>query len=242
LAVGLHSDVYSWDEVTGARAFVQWSNAHVTSLAFSSAQGKNSILAIGRISGSLTLWDPSEKLPRFEHKHLSSIACLAWKPKVTYRAGGLDKVVSEREKLCGFTEDLLLGDEAGTVHLIQVTWGNPKQKVEGIPDYEAKIQIIRRIVVHTQQICGLAWSPDGTMFASGGNDNAAFLFDIADIEGPRTSKGWLKYNLQDVFQGTPRHRWEHAAAVKAIAFCPWQRTLVATGIPPPLIFLSLDMN
>ncbi|KAA8911526.1 WD40-repeat-containing domain protein [Sphaerosporella brunnea] len=196
LAVGLNSDVYRWSETEGACAFVQWSNAHVTSLSFSSAQGKSNILAVGRISGSLTLWDPDEKVPRLEHKHASSVACLAWKPKVTYRVGGGHVPLSAMAENYGFTEDLL---------------------------------IVRRIVVHSQQICGLAWSPDGTMFASGGNDNVAFLFMTSDMEGPRDAAGFLKTTPQLVVHGGEKWRWEHGAAVKAIAFCPWQRTLVATG-------------
>ena len=32
-----------------------------------------------------------------------------------------------------------------------------------------------------------------------------------------------------VSNGRERHRWPHSAAVKAIAFCPWQRGLIATG-------------
>ena len=29
--------------------------------------------------------------------------------------------------------------------------------------------------------------------------------------------------------GSEKHRWRHAAAVKAIAFCPWREGLIATG-------------
>ena len=62
---------------------------------------------------------------------------------------------------------------------------------------------------HTQEICGLAWSPDGKMLASGGNDN---LVNVWDING-----------------GCLHRLTEHRAAVKAIAWCPWQSNLLATG-------------
>jgi meiosis-specific APC/C activator protein AMA1 len=32
-----------------------------------------------------------------------------------------------------------------------------------------------------------------------------------------------------IMEGGQRHKWAHSAAVKAIAFCPWQRGLLATG-------------
>jgi len=65
---------------------------------------------------------------------------------------------------------------------------------------------------HTQEICGLRWSPDGTQLASGGNDNLVCIWD------------------RDSSQGTPQHVFtEHTAAVKALAWSPHQRSLLATG-------------
>ena len=62
---------------------------------------------------------------------------------------------------------------------------------------------------HTQEVCGLRWSPDGKYLASGGNDN------IVNIWGPNGNQ------LQSLTQ--------HTAAVKALAWCPWQPSLLATG-------------
>ncbi|KNC80500.1 hypothetical protein SARC_07142 [Sphaeroforma arctica JP610] len=65
---------------------------------------------------------------------------------------------------------------------------------------------------HAQEVCGLAWSPDGTQLASGGNDNILNIWDInASTETPQ-------YQLTD-----------HQAAVKALAWCPWQSKLLASG-------------
>ncbi|ETS80919.1 hypothetical protein PFICI_08448 [Pestalotiopsis fici W106-1] len=41
--------------------------------------------------------------------------------------------------------------------------------------------LLARIQVHTQQICGLAWSCDGEQFATGGNDNLCCLFSVDKI-------------------------------------------------------------
>lgn len=129
-----------------------------------------------------------------------------------------------------------MGDELGNICLYAIRWGSAVQL--------ASMVLLRRVVVHTQQICGLAWSADGSMFATGGNDNAAFLFDTADIEGVRLADGRRREVPADqrVLEGSgsgggggggvEKHRWLHGAAVKAIAFCPWRRTLLATGIAP----------
>jgi cell division cycle protein 20 (cofactor of APC complex) len=69
---------------------------------------------------------------------------------------------------------------------------------------------------HTQEVCGLKWSPDGTMLASGGNDNLLCLWDNTVSAGARTVQ--------------PKHvMTDHQAAVKALAWCPWQRGLLASG-------------
>jgi cell division cycle protein 20 (cofactor of APC complex) len=64
---------------------------------------------------------------------------------------------------------------------------------------------------HQQEVCGLKWSPDGTQLASGGNDNMLYIWDQASANGP----------LHAIDQ--------HQAAVKALAWCPWQRNLLASG-------------
>ncbi|EPY51280.1 Cdc20/Fizzy family WD repeat protein [Schizosaccharomyces cryophilus OY26] len=64
--------------------------------------------------------------------------------------------------------------------------------------------------IHQEQVCGLEWNYDGTQFASGGNDNLVCVFDMNALD-------------------TPKHFWSHSAAVKALAFCPWQKSLLAIG-------------
>jgi len=64
--------------------------------------------------------------------------------------------------------------------------------------------------VHQQEVCGLKWSPDGTQLASGGNDNLLCVWELNSQE-PRL------------------RRAEHTAAVKALAWCPWQPSLLASG-------------
>jgi len=63
---------------------------------------------------------------------------------------------------------------------------------------------------HQGEVCGLKWSRDGTQLASGGNDN---ILNIWELDAGRPV-----FTMED-----------HQAAVKAIAWCPWQSHLLASG-------------
>jgi len=65
---------------------------------------------------------------------------------------------------------------------------------------------------HQQEVCGLKWSPDGTQLASGGNDNVCMIWDAS------LSTTSPKFTFT-----------ESQAAVKALAWCPWEKNLLATG-------------
>lgn len=227
LAVGLHTDVYNWTEANGARPFDHHgssSNAHVTSLAFSSFQGGRNILAIGRIDGRLSLWNPTEPSPRVELYHSAGVACLAWRPVVGRNPLRLDGVRGAVPLNGPPGEELLVGDEIGTVFYYRAEWEASARTVQAAPG--ASLSLMRRIIVHTQQICGLAWSCDGEQFVTGGNDNVAFLFALEDVVGV----GELAHvEPRAIDHDVAKYRWQHGAAVKAIAFCPWQNSLVATG-------------
>ena len=73
---------------------------------------------------------------------------------------------------------------------------------------------------HTQEVCGLKWSPSGTQLASGGNDNLLNIWDDRMLTAS-VSGGFTEQSL---------HRLDaHQAAVKALAWCPWQKNLLASG-------------
>jgi len=81
---------------------------------------------------------------------------------------------------------------------------------------------IATLAGHEQEVCGLSWSPDGSLLASGGNDNLLCLWDNASISGGGSSRA-----SQTV---APRYKLaEHQAAVKALAWCPFERNILATG-------------
>ncbi|KAI1815074.1 WD40 repeat-like protein [Poronia punctata] len=266
LAVGLGNLLYGWSEASGVTLLNSGvkDGSWLTSVAFSSEEGAKSILAFGRSNGSLSLMSLFDTLlPRFEAQQPAPVACLSWRPTVTLRQTqnphNLGKMVP--------TEDLL--------EVARDNWAG-------------SMTLMVRVRVHAQQICGLAWSPTGKEFATGGNDNLCCLFqtskvlEAADAELEETtpispSSSPQKTPLRASFSisrepvqtaspfcvsspsdgtvspcweekpscptyhamprnlvrqlpvGSEKHRWQHAAAVKAIAFCPWREGLVATG-------------
>jgi len=86
-----------------------------------------------------------------------------------------------------------------------------------IINHDVRVQnhIVGVMRQHTQEVCGLAWSPDGSYLATGANDNTLCIYDHA------TS---MSMNAQ------PRHiLTDHQAAVKALAWSPHERNLLASG-------------
>ncbi|KAF4125946.1 WD domain-containing protein [Geosmithia morbida] len=47
--------------------------------------------------------------------------------------------------------------------------------------WSGTLVLVAKISIHEQQICGIAWSQDGELFASGANDDLCCLFDISDV-------------------------------------------------------------
>eukprot|EP01114_Cavostelium_apophysatum_P007735 TRINITY_DN19909_c0_g1_i1.p1 TRINITY_DN19909_c0_g1~~TRINITY_DN19909_c0_g1_i1.p1 ORF type:complete len:424 (+),score=90.82 TRINITY_DN19909_c0_g1_i1:78-1274(+) len=70
--------------------------------------------------------------------------------------------------------------------------------------------VTARLTAHTAEVCGLKWSHDGSLLASGANDNIV--------------------NIWNATESTPKLSLaEHTSAVKALAWCPWQKDLLASG-------------
>ena len=84
---------------------------------------------------------------------------------------------------------------------------------------------------HQQEVCGMTWSPDGTTLASGGNDNMLCFWDSAmSGSGNRNSIGGSSHRELRAGSHTPRVVLrDHCAAVKALAWCPFNRNVLASG-------------
>lgn len=284
--MGLGHQVYLWSEGHGVD-YPPFPDLHpsnyVTSLSFSSEDGERSILAVARRSGQLSLWSTFEKQARFEISHPSTLTCVAFKPRTSRR-------LSERfMHVIVDVEEIVVGDDFGNIWYYSVEWSDKEDQAKW--KWNGSMTLLAKISAHTQQICGLAWSPDDKYLATGGNDNACLLFELAEIVPPRhlnyavppitppdspssfslgvfpylalgTAKrrvvlkrpalpSWLAAPIKPpaaaallnhagtlisgggrtilVPYGRQKHRLMHSAAVKAIAFAPWQSSLLATG-------------
>ncbi|KHJ30589.1 putative wd domain-containing protein [Erysiphe necator] len=235
LAVALGPLLYAWSEKRGVHLLNARSpnGAWLTSLAFSSESGKKCILGFGRSNGSLGLMSLFDSmLPRFEVKQPHAIACLIWRPHTTTRPS--KSPINPR--IAVKTEDLLVGDEIGHVYYYSIEW--PESWEVARDGWSGSMTLLARISVHTQQICGLSFSADGSMFATGGNDNICCLFKtneiLNNVQQDRATEvvpgaGAQVSAHMEIRAGSEKYRWVHGAAVKAIAFCPWKEGLLATG-------------
>lgn len=84
-------------------------------------------------------------------------------------------------------------------------------------DWRTSRIVTSTLVGHTQEVCGLAWSPDGSTLASGGNENSLCIWDAA-MSGGNDQHHSPRITID-----------EHRAAVKALAWCPFQRNVLASG-------------
>jgi len=83
-------------------------------------------------------------------------------------------------------------------------------------DTRVASHVLASVQAHSQEVCGLSWAPDGKYLASGGNDNVLNIWPT-QLNSLHTSN-------------TPLHSLtSHQAAVKALAWCPWQSNILASG-------------
>ena len=83
-------------------------------------------------------------------------------------------------------------------------------------DVRVRDHIVETYRGHHQEVCGLKWSPSGQQLASGGNDNLLHIWDRSTASSNSPTQ-WL-HRLED-----------HTAAVKALAWCPFQANMLASG-------------
>ncbi|RVW98234.1 Cell division cycle 20.5, cofactor of APC complex [Vitis vinifera] len=80
-------------------------------------------------------------------------------------------------------------------------------------DVRARNSLTCRVQIHSQEVCGLKWSITGNKLASGGNENLIYIWEASKM---------CSSNFLHRFSG-------HQAAVKALAWCPYQSDVLASG-------------
>ncbi|CAI5758561.1 unnamed protein product [Candida verbasci] len=95
----------------------------------------------------------------------------------------------------------IAGDDVGEVYIFKI------HKL-----FTTEIVLIKSFKCHQQQICGFALNSNNDEVAIGANDNCCTIWNIKDLKNPK-----LKFVLP------------HNAAIKALNYCPWTNSLLATG-------------
>jgi cell division cycle protein 20 (cofactor of APC complex) len=208
VAVALETSTYVWKADTGTVTQLGEApeGAYVSSLDFSN---DGTFLGIGLSTGDVELWDAEsgQKL-RTMSGHQGQVATLSWNQHI-----------------------LSSGCADGSIwhHDVRV----PRHKV-------------MELLGHTGEVCGLKWRNDGELLASGGNDNVVNIWDgrIGDVGTQSSARGsakWTKRNHTAAVKvrspspspsNPPSNPLTHPplhSHKQAIAWCPWQPSLLASG-------------
>ncbi|KAI7924005.1 WD domain-containing protein [Pyricularia oryzae] len=243
LAVGLGGFLYSWSEETGVRLLddgprdASW----VTSIAFSSTNGGKDILAYGRSNKVLSLISLREGKPRIQlprpNPNNPGVQVDTEDLLVGDEAGNIYYYIVEWPADWEVARDNWKG-EARWVHMISVhlqqicglSWSiSGSMFASGGNDNMC-------CLFDTEKVLDSAPDPmilgrEGKMLdvtdPSFNPEDLELPDDSDDEEGDFPVRHPLIANRLKL--GSAKQRWAHGAAVKAIAFCPWQEGLVATG-------------
>ncbi|KAL8170575.1 hypothetical protein V2J09_022379 [Rumex salicifolius] len=189
--------------------------------------GSSNVVAVA-LGNTVYLWDAADgstsELVSFDEDK-GPVSSVSWAPDGQHIAVGLN---SSEVQLWDSRENRQLrtiqgGHRGGRVG--SLAWNNHILTTGGMDglifnnDVRVRDPIVATYRGHQQEVCGLKWSDSGQQLASGGNDNLLHIWDRASVAASSTHRHrqWL-------------HRLEeHSAAVKALAWCPFQSNLLATG-------------
>ncbi|WCJ42322.1 Cell division cycle 20.1 cofactor of APC complex [Euphorbia peplus] len=182
--------------------------------------GSSNVLAIA-LGSTIYLWDASDgstsELVTIDDE-IGPVTSVNWAPDGRHIAVGLDN--SEVQLWDSAANKLLRKLKGGHRSRVgALAWNNHILTTGGMDgqvinnDVRIRSHIVETYRGHQQEVCGLKWSASGQQLASGGNDNLVHIWD----RSVASSTPWL-HRLED-----------HTSAVKALAWCPFQGNLLATG-------------
>lgn len=176
--------------------------------------GSSNVLGVG-LGSSVYMWNAqTSKVNKLCTLADDTVTSVSWIQKGTHIAIGTSKGLvqiwdAERTRrlrtMTGHTGRV--GSLAWNTHIL--TSGS-RDRLIYHRDVRRPDQWVRKLVGHKQEVCGLKWNADDGQLASGGNDNKLLV--------------WDGLNETPLFKFTG-----HSAAVKAIAWSPHQRGLLASG-------------
>ncbi|XP_042506485.1 cell division cycle 20.1, cofactor of APC complex-like [Macadamia integrifolia] len=186
--------------------------------------GSSNILSIA-LGSSVLLWNASDgssdELVTIEDDY-GPVTSVSWAPDGRHIAIGLqnsevqlwDTTTKIKVRTLNGGHQARVGALDWWNNHVLTTGANDSRIINN--DVRMRSHIVETYRGHTREVCGLKWSTSGKQLASGGNDNRIHIWDRA-MASSNSSTQWL-------------HRFEdHTATVKALAWCPFQRNLLASG-------------
>ncbi|PWA49238.1 WD40 repeat-containing protein [Artemisia annua] len=185
--------------------------------------GSSNVLAIA-LANTVYLWDATDgrtsELMTVDDES-GPVTSVKWAPDGRHISVGLNS--SDVQLWDSATNRLLRTLRGGHQSRVgAMDWNNHILTTGGMDgqivnnDVRVREHIVETYSGHHQEVCGLKWSGSGQQLASGGNDNLLHIWDRS-MASVNASTQYL-------------HRMEeHTAAVKALAWCPFQANLLASG-------------
>nr|XP_027101327.1 cell division cycle 20.5, cofactor of APC complex-like [Coffea arabica]XP_027109613.1 cell division cycle 20.5, cofactor of APC complex-like [Coffea arabica] len=181
--------------------------------------GSGNLIAVA-LGSALYTWNPSN---RAIHKLLDvDSQCdyptsLAWSGDARKIAVG--HMCSDVQLWDAETSKLVRSLRGHQNKVVSVEWnghiltsgGNDKAIINH--DVRAKKSLTCYLRVHTRGVCSLKWSRRSNILASGGDDNLVYIWNASKM-----SSSHYMYRLN-----------AHSAAVKALAWCPYNSDVLASG-------------
>ncbi|KAK5111121.1 hypothetical protein LTR62_005320 [Meristemomyces frigidus] len=180
--------------------------------------GSGDVLAVG-LGPSVYLWSrETGKVNQLCQLEGDTVTSVSWIQRGSHLAIGTTKgllliydTIAERRLRTMTGHSARISSLAWNAHILST---GSRDRTILHRDVRMPAQYLRRLTGHKQEVCGLKWNSETEQLASGGNDNKIFVWD-------KMEERW-------------QHRWGeqeggHKAAVKAIAWSPHQRGLLASG-------------
>nr|GEX61926.1 cell division cycle 20.5, cofactor of APC complex-like [Tanacetum cinerariifolium] len=181
--------------------------------------GKKNILAVA-LGEAVYLWNAEN---RRIHRLMSSDTMYDLPVSVSWSPNGKTLAVGHLKcsyiqlwdaDTCKLTrrlevDDAMVGVASWNGHIL--TSGNNKTILNH--DVRARNSLVSRVYAHTSRVCGLKWSMSGNLLASGGDDNDVYIWEASRMN-----------SSQFVHRFT-----HHVSAVKALAWCPYNFDVLASG-------------
>ncbi|CAJ2673637.1 unnamed protein product [Trifolium pratense] len=180
--------------------------------------GKNNMLAVG-LGTEIYVWNSvTSGVSRWcEAAGNNYPTSLSWSEDSKYLATGFAD--SQLHLFDAETSKPVRNLEGHSKRIATVTWNNriltSGSRDNSIinHDVRAKKSEVLWVKAHTSEVCGLKWSKRGNLLASGGNDNRIYVWDSSRMNSS---------NFLHCFK-------DHKASVKALAWCPYDSAVLASG-------------